>query len=145
MSLDRTDRKIIEILRKDARTPFTEVGRELNISDATVHVRIKKMISEGIIKRYTIVVDEEVLGRAVNGFVMLNVAPGALEEVVGHLLELEQVSSIYEIHGSNDLVLKIWGADLDDMRDHMLKIREIPNVTSSELITIYKIWKDENR
>jgi len=56
LELDETDYKILEILRRDARTPFTDVGRDLGISDATVHVRVKKMIDEGIIKRYTIVV-----------------------------------------------------------------------------------------
>ena len=54
MELDEIDYKILETLRRDARTPFTEVGRDLGISDATVHVRVNKMMGEGIIKRYTI-------------------------------------------------------------------------------------------
>ena len=59
MKLDEIDFKILEMLKRDARTPFTEVGRDLGISDATVHVRVNKMMDEGIIKRYTTVVDEE--------------------------------------------------------------------------------------
>lgn len=144
MSIDETDYKILEILRRDARIPFTEVGRELGISDATVHVRVKRMLKEGILKRYTIAVNEEVLGRNVYGFVLLNVTPGNLEEVVKYLLENEHISAIYEIHGPNDLILKIWAENLDEMRDKMLEIREIPNVTTSELITIYKVWKERD-
>lgn len=144
MSIDETDYKILEILRRDARIPFTEVGRELGISDATVHVRVKRMLKEGILKRYTIAVNEEVLGRNVYGFVLLNVTPGNLEEVVKYLLENEHISAIYEIHGPNDLILKIWAENLDEMRDKMLEIREVPNVTTSELITIYKVWKERD-
>lgn len=144
LSIDETDYKILEILRRDARIPFTEVGRELGISDATVHVRVKRMLKEGILKRYTIAVNEEVLGRNVYGFVLLNVTPGNLEEVVKYLLENEHISAIYEIHGPNDLILKIWAENLDEMRDKMLEIREIPNVTTSELITIYKVWKERD-
>ncbi len=144
MSIDETDYKILEILQKDARIPFTVVGRELGISDATVHVRVKRMLKEGIIKRYTIVVNEEVLGRNVFGFVLLNVTPGNLEDVVKYLLENEHISAIYEIHGPNDLILKIWAENLDEMRDKMLEIREVPNVTTSELITIYKVWKERD-
>jgi Lrp/AsnC family transcriptional regulator for asnA, asnC and gidA len=141
MSLDEIDRKIIKILQQDARTPFTEVGRELEISDATVHVRVKRMLNDDIIKCYTLIVDDEVLGKKMSGFVLLNVAPGSLEGVIAHLLEMEHVDEIYEIHGPNDLIVKLWGGDLDEMREYLLKIREIPNITSSELITIYKVWQ----
>lgn len=144
MNIDEIDIKILEMLRKDSRMPFTEVGRELGISDATVHVRVKRMMEEGILKRYTITVDEEVFGRNVYSFVLLNVTPGNLEDVVIRLLENEHISAIYEIHGPNDLILKIWAENLDEMRDQMLEIREVPNVTTSELITIYKVWKERD-
>ena len=142
VKLDEIDYKILEILRRDARTPFTDVGRDLGISDATVHVRVKRMMDEGIIKRYTIEVDEKALGRNVCGFLLINVKPGSLEEVAKQLVENEKVNAIYEIHGPNDLIAKIGAGDLDEMRDLILKIREIPNVTTSELITIFKVWKE---
>lgn len=144
MELDEIDYKILEILRRDARTPFTEVGRDLGISDATVHVRVNKMMDAGIIKRYTIVVDEEALGRKVRGFALINVNPGSLEEAANQLVENERVSAVYEIHGPNDLIVKVEAGDLDEMRDLVLKVREIPNVATSELITVFKVWKERN-
>ena len=144
MELDNIDHKILEILRRDARTPFTEVGRDLEISDATVHVRVNKMIDGGIIKKYTIVVDEEAIGRRVHGFALINVNPGSLESVANHLIENERVSAVYEIHGPNDLIMKVETSDLDEMRSLMLEVREIPNVATSELITIFKVWKEKN-
>jgi len=144
VELDNIDHKILEILRRDARTPFTEVGRDLEISDATVHVRVNKMIDGGIIKKYTIVVDEEAIGRRVHGFALINVNPGSLESVANHLIENERVSAVYEIHGPNDLIMKVETSDLDEMRSLMLEVREIPNVATSELITIFKVWKEKN-
>jgi Lrp/AsnC family transcriptional regulator for asnA, asnC and gidA len=144
LELDEIDHKILETLRRDARTPFTEIGRDLGISDATVHVRVKKLMDEGIIKKYTIEVDEEILGRNVHGFVLINVKPGSLEEVANQLVENKKVRAIYEIHGPNDLIVKISAGDLDEMRNLMLKIRETPDVTTSELITIFKVWKEKN-
>lgn len=144
MELDEVDYKILEILRKDARTPFTEVGRDLGVSDATVHVRVNKMMNEGIIKRYTILVDEEALGRKVRGFVLINVNPGFLEAVANQLIENEKLSAVYEIHGPNDLIVKAEAGDLDEMRDIMLQVREISNVATSELITVLKVWKEKN-
>ena len=144
MELDEIDYKILETLRRDARTPFTEVGRDLGISDATVHFRVNKMIDGGIIKRYTTVVDEEATGRKVRGFALINVNPGSLEEVANQLVENEWVSAVYEIHGPNDLIVKVEAGDLDEMRDLVLKVREIPNLATSELITVFKVWKEKN-
>jgi len=144
VELDEIDYKILDTLRRDARTPFTEVGRDLGISDATVHVRVNKMMDAGIIKRYTIVVDEEALGRKVRGFMLINVNPGSLEEAANQLVENERVSAVYEIHGPNDLIVKVGAGSLDEMRDLVLKVREIPNVATSELITVFKVWKEKN-
>jgi len=142
LELDETDYKILETLRRDARTPFTEVGRNLGISDATVHVRVKRMMDEGIIKRYTVVVDQEAFGRNVHGFMLINVKPGSLEDVANQLVENERVSAVYEIHGPNDLIVKVEAGSLDEMRNLVLKVREIPNVATSELITVFKVWKE---
>jgi Lrp/AsnC family transcriptional regulator for asnA, asnC and gidA len=144
VELDEIDYKILETLRRDARTPFTEVGRDLGISDATVHLRVNKMIDGGIIKGYTIVVDEEALGRKVHGFALINVNPGSIERVANQLVENEGISAVYEIHGPNDLIMKVETSDLDEMRNLMLEVREIPNVTTSALITIFKVWKEKN-
>jgi len=144
VELDEIDYKILETLKRDARTPFTEVGRDLGISDATVHVRVKKMMDEGIIKKYTIVVDEEAMGRKIRGFMLINVDPGSLEKVANQLVENERVSEIYEIHGPNDLIVKVAAGDLNEMRNLMLKVREIPNMATSELITVFKVWKEKN-
>jgi len=142
VELDEIDYKILDTLRRDARTPFIEIGRNLGISDATVHVRVNKMMDEGIIKRYTVVVDDEALGRKVHGFVLINVNPGSLEEVANQLVKNERVSAIYEIHGPNDLIVKVAVGTLDEMRELVLEVREIPNVATSELITVFKVWKE---
>jgi Lrp/AsnC family transcriptional regulator for asnA, asnC and gidA len=143
LNLDETDVKILEILRTDARTPFTDVGKRLGVSDATVHVRVKRMIDEGVIKKYTVEVDEDALGK-VRGFVLINVKPGFLETMMKQLMEDEEISAIYEIHGPNDLIVKIKAGNLHEMRNIMLRIREIPNIVTTELITIFKVWKENN-
>lgn len=142
LELDEIDLKILEALRKDARTPFVSIARELGMSDSTVHFRLKKMIDAGVIKRYTIEVDEKVLGRNIYGFVFINVQPGSIEEVAKQLIEYEKVSGIYEIHGSYALMIKVWANNLDGIRDIILKIRKIPSVLQDELSTILKVWKE---
>jgi len=140
MKLDETDFKILEFLRKDARTPFTEIGNALEIADSTVHIRVEKMIDEGIIRGFTINVNNEALGR-VSSLLMLDVVPGHFEEVVPSLIQNEKVEEIIELQGAYVAILKISANSLTEMRDEIVRIRRIPNVTRTEIITILKTWK----
>ena len=141
LPMDETDLKILEILQKDSRTPFTEIASILGVSDSTIHVRLKKLKDEGVIKAYTIEVNEELLGKKVHGLAMVNVGLGHLNEVAASLVSMDDIVKVYEIHGSNDLAVIIDAPDLDSLRDVLMKIRKIENVTSTALTTILKIWK----
>ena len=140
MKLDKTDFKILELLRKDARTPLPEIGNALGIADSTVHIRVDKMIDEGIINGFTIKVDCEALGK-VSSLLTLDVAPGHFEEVLPKLVKSENVEEILELHGAYVAALKISANSLAEMRDEIVRIRRIPNVTRTEMITILKTWK----
>jgi len=140
--LDKVDREIIKALQKDARTPFTEIGKMLGISDATVHVRVKRMWRAGVIKKYTIVMSEEILGRGIASYVLMSVKQGKVEEVSKMLAKMETVTMVQEVHGSNDILVKIGTGDLESLRDVVKEIQEIPDVVASECLTVFKTWKE---
>jgi Lrp/AsnC family transcriptional regulator for asnA, asnC and gidA len=139
--LDDIDREIIEILKNDSRTPFTEIASVLGLSDSTIHVRLKKLRDEGIILRYTVDVNEDLIEKMVHGLIMINVNPGHLEEVVEKLIINDLISHIYEAHGDNDLIISTITRDLDELRELIIEIRQVQNIASTSLITILKIWK----
>ena len=60
--LDDVDRKILDILIDNTRTPFTDIAKRLLISPGTVHVRVKKMEDLGIIKGSSLTLDYKMLG-----------------------------------------------------------------------------------
>jgi DNA-binding Lrp family transcriptional regulator len=60
--IDDTDLKIIDILNRDSSTPFVDVAKRICVSDATVHIRVRRMIAAGIINKFTISVDNDLLG-----------------------------------------------------------------------------------
>jgi Lrp/AsnC family transcriptional regulator for asnA, asnC and gidA len=141
MKLDEIDFKILGFLRKNARISYTEIGNALRIADSTVHIRIKKMMDEGIINRFTVNVNNEALG-SVTCLLMLDVVPGHFEEVVPSLIQSENVEDIYETQGQHIAILKISANNLTEIRDEIVRIRKIPNVTESEMCIILKIWKN---
>lgn len=140
--LDEIDRGVIEHLRENARTTFADIGRALDVSDATVYNRVKRLMEMGVIRKFTIEVDEEAVGRMVPGFILVNVKPGAVKEVSKQLTEIETVSEVYEVHGREDLIVKVRGKNLSELRTVILKVRAIPDVVETTFIPIFKTWKD---
>jgi Lrp/AsnC family transcriptional regulator for asnA, asnC and gidA len=143
--LDDIDLKIIDILGRDSSTPFVEIAKQIGISDATVHVRVRKLISEGVISKFTISVDNDLLGYDHLGFMGINVDPAfAAEETIDQLLNLEEVLEIHEMHNSFDLFLKIRAKHLGHMLDIVEnKIRKLPHILNTELITVLKTRKEQ--
>lgn len=140
--MDEVDRKIIEALRKDARTPFTEIGKKLGISDATVHFRVRKMLKADVIRKYTVVINERMFRRNVTGYVLMKVKSGSIEDISKRLVKIEGVVLVQELHGVNNILIKIGAMDLESLRDLIMKVQVIPNIVESEYFTILKTWKE---
>jgi len=142
--LDDVNLKIIDILGKDSSTPFVEIAKQIGVSDATVHIRVRRLISEGIINKFTVMIDNNLLGYDHLAFMGINVKPGLADEAIEDLTNLEEVLEIHEMHGTFDLLLKIRSKDLDQMRDVVEnKIRTLPHIIETELMTVLKTRKEE--
>jgi len=124
--------------------PFVEVAKQIGISDATVHIRVRRLIADGLIKKFTISVDNDMLGYDHLAFMGINIEPGFADEVTEGLLKIDEVLEIHEMHGRFDLILKIRAKDLDQMREIVVnKIRKLPRILETELMTVLKTRKED--
>jgi len=135
MNIDEKDQKILSILQKDGRQSFTNIAKKVGISDAAIHIRVKKMIKEGVIKNFTVNINEEILGPKIDGFLLLNIVPGNINDVTKKLVENKNVIEVYETYSTNDVMAKIKAENLDELRDCVKNIRQIPHISSTNLIT----------
>lgn len=142
--LDEINLKIIDILSRDSSTTFVEIARKIGISDATVHLRVRRLIASRIIRKFTISVNNGRLGYDHLAFLGINLEPGFAEQVVLGLSNVEAVLEIHEMHGRFDLMLKIRSKDLEELRDTVVrKIRILPHILEIELMTVLKSRKEE--
>jgi Lrp/AsnC family transcriptional regulator for asnA, asnC and gidA len=142
--LDDVNLKILDILSRDSSTPFVEIAKQIGISDATVHIRVRRLTAAGIISKFTISVNNNLLGYDHLAFMGINVEPGSAEEVTVNLTNIDEVLEIHEMHGRFDLLLKIRAKDLNQMREIVVnKIRKLPNIIETELMTVLKSRKEE--
>ena len=142
--IDEVDLTILASLQENARTPFTKIAEKLGVSDATIHLRVKKMEELGVIEKYTLIINEEAIGKPVITYVLIRVDPSTVEEVCRRLMDLEDVYEVCEIHERYDILVKIRGSGLDEVRDIIInQIRSIPHILGSEAYTAFKTWKQD--
>ncbi|MFC6785458.1 Lrp/AsnC family transcriptional regulator [Halobaculum halobium] len=119
MELDDTDREILRILQEDARTPFSEVARRIDMSSATVHDRVSRMEEAGVLTGYRAEVDPKALGYGVSAFVGLRVRQGHEEEALETLRAVEGVREVHLTTGEYDVMMRVYAESTDDLRDLM--------------------------
>ncbi|MFL6433869.1 MAG: Lrp/AsnC family transcriptional regulator [Nitrososphaeraceae archaeon] len=142
--LDDINLKIIDVLSKDSSVPFVEIAKQIGISDATVHLRVRRLISKGVINKFTLSLDNDLLGYDHLAFIGINIRPGFADQITEGLSNLEEVLEIHEMHGIFDLFLKIRAKDLNHMRDIIEnKIGMLSNIVETELMTVLKTKKEE--
>jgi Lrp/AsnC family transcriptional regulator, regulator for asnA, asnC and gidA len=142
--LDEIDKMIIHTLRQDCFTPFVMIARRMNVTEGTIRHRIKKMIKNGVIKKFTIATDSTLLGFDTVAFVIVGVEPGHVSEVAKDLAKLSCVLEVHEVHTYGDFLLKVHASSLNDIAQIISKqIKTINGVASSQVIPVLNVWKDE--
>ena len=107
--LDPLDKKIIDLVLKDARIPFLEVARACNVSGAAIHQRIQKLTNLGILKGSQYIVDPEKIGYETCAYIGLYLkVPERFDEVVQALKEIPEVVECHYTTGGFDMFIKIY-------------------------------------
>jgi Lrp/AsnC family transcriptional regulator for asnA, asnC and gidA len=142
--LDEINLKILDILSRDASRPFVDIAKELEISDATVHIRVRRLVAAGILRKFTIATDNRLLGYDHLAFVGINIKGGSTDEAIAILSAFDEILELHEMYGQFDLLLKIRGKSLEEMREVIVnKIGRIPHIREAELMTVLKTIKEE--
>ena len=119
MELDETDRAILRILSADARTPFSEIARRIEMSSATVHDRVNRLEDAGVIRGYHADIDPKAVGYGVSALVGLRVEQGREEDALSRLREIDGVEEIHLTTGEWDVILRVYAKDTDGLRELM--------------------------
>jgi Lrp/AsnC family transcriptional regulator for asnA, asnC and gidA len=142
--LDEVNLRILDILSRDASRPFVDIAKELEISDATVHIRVRRLLAAGILRKFTIATDNALLGYDHLAIVGININQGSANEVINLLSQFDEILELHEMYGQFDLLLKIRTKSLEEMRDIVVnKIGKIPQITEAELMTVLRTIKEE--
>ena len=131
--MDDLDRQILSILRRDARTPYTEIADRVGTSEGTVRNRVDRLTSEGIIERFTVTTRTGNVKAMIEVSVDMNVNTSEVSE---RLADWEEVDFVWQVSGEDDIVLVVDCVDTQAVNDLISQAREMDEVkgTTTRLI-----------
>ncbi|MCU4925384.1 Lrp/AsnC family transcriptional regulator [Halobacteria archaeon AArc-dxtr1] len=127
--MDELDRQILNVLRRDARTPYTEIADEVGTSEGTVRNRVERMTEEETIERFT------VSTRTGNVKAMIEVSVAVdvdTASVANRMAEWEEVDFVWQVSGEQDVVLVVDAADTRGVNELITDAREQDEVVSTK-------------
>lgn len=134
IDLDLLDFKILEILVSNANLPYTEIGQRLDVSGGTVHVRMKKMETLGIVKGAQLLIDYSKIGWDITAFLGIYLDKSSLyEDVANQLKAIPEVVNIHYTTGIYSIFAKIICRDTQHLREVLHdKIQRVNGIQRTE-------------
>ena len=121
--------ELLRILRENSRMPYLEIARILGVSETAVRKRVKRLLEEGVIRRFTVEIDPKKVGYQVVAMIGLDTKPEALISVLETLKELENVQSLYSSSGDHMIMMECWFKDYNELSRFIKSLEEIEGIT----------------
>ena len=127
--VDQKDMQIIDALRRNSRVPFTAIAKKLGMSEAAVRNRVKALEKEGIIRKFTVLLDPPKLGFQTVALVGVDVNPDRLLEAAKILAEIDHIKNMTLTTGDHMIMMEIWAKDGKELTDILTKkVGGVPGV-----------------
>ncbi|TBL70795.1 Lrp/AsnC family transcriptional regulator [Paenibacillus thalictri] len=140
--IDGMDRKILAVLLSNGRISYTDLAKEIGLSRVAVQARINALIEEGVIERFTAVINPDKIGITVSAFFNVEVEPQYLQQVAGALSDQPGITSLYHMTGPSKLHMHGLFQNNQEMelflKEKLYTLQGIMSVDCQVLITRYK-------
>lgn len=133
--MDEIDRKILEILREDARKPYTDIAKAVGLSEGAIRKRIRDLVKSGVIRKFTISTGPREGVRAIT-----LISAASTPEVSPKILKLDGVETVYEITGQYDIAVILSATNIDEINKCVDRIRAIEGITNTNTMIILRSW-----
>jgi DNA-binding Lrp family transcriptional regulator len=131
-ALDATDRRLLELLGRDGRASYAEIGLLVNLSATAVKRRIDRLRERGVVRGFTVVLDPSALDWHTEAFVEVfcreRTPP---EEILSSLRQFPEVVAAWTVTGDPDALVHLRAADMRHLEAVIERIRREPGVQRS--------------
>ncbi|WP_135466311.1 Lrp/AsnC family transcriptional regulator [Crenalkalicoccus roseus] len=132
MELDETDRRLIALLRDDARRPASSLAAALGVSRGTVQNRIARLLREGVIQGFTIRLGPGAGRDGVRAIMAIEIRGRATEAVLRALRGFPEVRTLHTTNGRWDVIAELEAGSLEAFDRVLNRIRMLEGVAATE-------------
>jgi DNA-binding Lrp family transcriptional regulator len=135
--LDSVDRRIIALLRENAKRTFADIGGDVSLSATAVKRRVDRLHQDGVIVGYGARIDPLALGEGIEALIEVYCAERVAPADVGRSLQgLEQVVSAFTVSGEADAVIRARTQSIGDLEKFVERLRRDPNVVRTKTLIV---------
>ena len=146
-ALDATDLKLLKELRKNARENIAALSKKLGIPRTTVHYRIKKLVEEGVIEKFTIKPNYKKLDLGTTAFILARYDPDSglsQRDVAKRIAQLEGVYEVHIIAGEWDLLIKVRAPGAEEIGKIVVdRLRDVKGIEQTVTMVSFVTVKEE--
>lgn len=132
VDLDTKDRALLDILKRDARTPVTVLAEVLSLSRNTVQKRIDRLVSTGVIEGFTVRVNEQLQPDKIKALMSVELEGLSTTQLIGKLRQVSGVERFHTTNGNWDVLIVIVAESLAHLDSILKTVRAIKGVLNSE-------------
>ncbi len=115
VTFDDLDMKILAVLIDDASISVPKLSNQINVNTSVVYSRIKRLVKKGLIERFTLELDESLLGFPVRAIIGCNIDSKKRTEIINEIRGLAETREILEVTGRFDLMIVVRARSLEEL------------------------------
>ena len=133
LKLDDIDKRILELLQVEARASFADIGRKLDVAEATVRFRVKRLVNNGVITKFAALIDPAKVGFGVSGAILLKIDPAHMDEACEKLVLFNETLYLFKSTGEYDVVSVVVSQDMAHLNELVKRTKMIPGVKDARV------------
>jgi Lrp/AsnC family transcriptional regulator of lysine biosynthesis len=136
--MDEKDKQILQLLKKNGRESYGNLGKKVGLSEGAIRKRIKTLSNSGVIRKFTVKIGEVEGAEAIT---LLATSPSSpTQEVSKRIKEIPNVETLYEVTGEYDIVAVITGINVVEVNDCIEKIRRVKGIMKTNTMIVLRSW-----
>ena len=147
---DELDMKVLSELTRDASISVPQLSKKLNVNASVLYSRIKRLSKRNLIKKFTVIVNENMIGISVIATVGITRDPKLKASIHAELLKISEVRYLSEVTGRFDMIVAVNTRTLEELHNIVIeRIGKIEGIQNTETFVemqrtdkepMYTIW-----
>jgi Lrp/AsnC family leucine-responsive transcriptional regulator len=144
-NLDSKDRRILELVQRDAKLPQAEIAKRVGLSTAAVNERLRKLENAGVIRGYAALLEPQAVGAALTAFVEVFIEhPRHESGFIEQIVRLDEVQECHYVTGEFSLLLKVRVRDMGSLQELLLhRLNTLEGVRQTRTVMVLSTLKED--